>query len=142
VSNSGAETKIKFNKNAPVRELPSYFEKYSIENRFLNQEKAPNYLILLNPSNSVDADVISAAGLDPLSPTPDWRLLSGSNDAYWFYKRAYENGQIVSEIKYPAGANVGDLAKKTFYTYEDSDLVECMEVPYILENSDLMTPPI
>lgn len=142
IRNYGAETVIKFNKNAPVRELPSYFEKYSIENRFNYSETNANHLILLDPSDSVDENVILAAGLDPLNPTPDWKLLSGNNDAYWFYKRTYTNGQLSTEIKYPAGAKENDLAKKTFYTYSNSDLIEIMEVPYILQNSDLMTPPI
>lgn len=142
ISNSGAEIALRFNKNAPVRELPSYFEKYSIENRFAHTDIGSNYLILLNTSDSVDQGVISASGFDPLDPTPDWKLLSGSNDAFWFYKRAYTNGQITSEIKYPAGAKDGDLAKKTFYTYDDSNLIEIMEIPYILQSSDLMIPPI
>lgn len=142
IGNSGAETALKFNKNAPVRELPSYFEKYSIENRFTYTDLGASYLILLNPSDVVDQNLILSAGLDPITPTPDWKLLSGTSDSFWFYKRAYTNGQITSEIKYPAGAKDGDLAKKTFYTYDNSDLVEVMEVPYILQNSDLMTPPI
>lgn len=142
ISNSSAEKIIKFNKKAPIRELPSYFEKYSVENRFLYPETGANKLILLDPNNIIDASIITDAGLDPLNPTPDWKLLSGTNDAYWFYKRSYTNGQLTSEIKYPAGAKSGDLAKKTFYTYDNSDLVEVMEIPYIIQEPDLLTPPI
>lgn len=141
IINSGAEIEIKFNKNAPVKELPSYFERYSVENRFAYPETGSSKLILLDPNNSIDANIITAAGIDPLNPTPDWKLLSGNNDAYWFYKRVYNNGQLASEIKYPAGARSGDLAKKTFYTYDNSDLVEIMEIPYIIQESDLLTPP-
>lgn len=141
VSNSGAESVIKFNKNAPIFELPKYFERYSIENRFNYPDLGPSRLILLNPADPIDSNIISNAGLDPLSPTPDWKLLKGTNDAFWFYKRTYTTGQLSSEIKYPAGAKEGDLAKKTHYIYNGSDLIEVMEVPYILQSSDLLVPP-
>jgi hypothetical protein len=140
ISNSDAEQIIGFNAKAPVVELPSYFEKYAIENRFSYQDLGPHRLILLDPSDPVDAAIITAAGLDPLTPTPDWKLLRGNNDAFWFYKRTYTSGQLTSEIKYPAGASEGDLAKKTFYEYDGSDLVGIMETPYVLQTSDLITP--
>lgn len=140
VSNSDAETIIKFNKNAPVVELPSFFERYSIENRFVYPELGPNRLVLLDPTDLIDADVITAAGLDPLSPKADWELLRGTNDAFWFYKRTYSGGKLSSEIKYQAGATEGDLAKKTNYAYDGSDLIGITEIPYILQSSDLITP--
>lgn len=142
ISNSGAEKIIKFNKNAPIYELPSYFERYSVENRFKYSELGSNRLILLNPADPVDSNIISEAGYDPLNPTPDWKLLKGTNDAFWFYKRTYTTGQLTSEIKYPAGSVAGALAKKTYYVYDGSDLVEVMETPYILKESDLLVPPI
>ena len=141
ISNNGAESIIKFNKNAPVFELPSYFERYSIENRFNYSDLGPDRLILLNPLDTNDANIISSAGFDPNNPTPDWKLLKGTNDAFWFYKRTYNSGQLATEIKYPAGAGAGDLAKKTYYSYDNSDLIEVMEVPHILQSGDLITPP-
>jgi hypothetical protein len=141
ISNSGAESILKFNKKAPVRELPSYFEKFSIENRFKYPDLGSNRLVLLNPEVQEDADIITEAGFDPENPTPDWKLLKGTNDAFWFYKREYSNGKLSSEIKYPAGAVEGDLAKKTYYVYEESDLTQVLETPYTLKSSDLMIPP-
>ena len=141
ISNSSAEKLLGFNSKAPVVELPSYFERYSFENRFDYKDLGSHRLVLLNPSDPTDAAIISNAGLDPLNPTPDWKLLKGSNDAFWFYKRAYTAGQLTSEIKYPAGASEGDLAKKTYYVYDGSDLINVMETPYILQSGDLMTPP-
>lgn len=140
ISNESAESVIGFNKKAPVAELPSYFERYALENRFSYSDLGPHRLILLDPSDPIDAAIITSAGLDPLSPTPDWQLLKGCNDAFWFYKRTYTSGQLTSEIKYPAGAAEGDLAKKTYYEYDGSDLVAIMETPYILQSSDLLTP--
>lgn len=141
ISNTSAESILGFNSKAPVAELPSYFERYSFENRFDYKDLGSHRLVLLNPSNPIDAAIISNAGLDPLNSTPDWKLLKGSNDAFWFYKRTYTTGQLTSEIKYPAGASEGDLAKKTYYVYDGSDLINVMETPYILQSGDLMAPP-
>ena len=141
VSNTSAETIIGFNKNAPVVELPSFFERYSVENRFAYPDLGSNRLILLDPSDPTDAAVITAAGLNPASPKEDWELLKGTNDAFWFYKRTYSAGQITSEIKYQAGSVAGDLAKKTNYEYSGSDLIGITEIPYILQSGDLITPP-
>lgn len=141
ISNGGAESVIGFNYKAPVAELPEYFERYAFENRFDYTNLGPHRLVLLNPSDPVDQAVIAAAGLDFSSPTPDWQLLGGLNDAFFFTKRTYTTGLLTSEIRYPAGAREGDLAKKTFYTYSGSDLIEIMETPYVLTSGDLITPP-
>ena len=141
VSNTGAEQIIQFNKYAPIKELPSYFERYDINERFNYPTIGPDRVILLNPANSYEASLIDAAGFDSSSPKADWQLLQGLNEAYWFYKRTYAGGVIASEIKYPAGAVAGDLAKKTQYQYSGSDLVGVTEIPYVLQSRDLITPP-
>jgi len=141
IANTGAETVLNFNAKAPVVELPNYFKRYSFDQRFDYQDLGSHRLVLLDETDAIDAAVITAAGLDPLNPTPDWKLLNGRNDAYWFYKRTYNAGKLETEIKYPAGAKEGDLAKKTYYDYSGSDLVGVMETPYVLTSSDLITPP-
>jgi hypothetical protein len=146
ISNTSAETILKFNKNAPVAELPTLFEKYSIANRFAYPEFGPDRLILLDTSNSVDQAVITAAGFDYNSPKEDWQLLSGASDAYWFYNKTYNasapgSGLISTEIKYPAGATAGFAAKKTYYLYSGALLTAVMETPYVITSGDLVTPP-
>jgi len=141
VSNGAAESILKFNYEAPVGELPTLFEKYALENRFDYPNLGPDRLVLLNPLSAVDAAVITAAGFNPASPTPDWQLLAGSSDGYWFYKRSYTGTVLDYEIKYPAGATEGYLAKKTFYTYTAGNLTAIMETPYVLTSADLVTPP-
>lgn len=141
ISNGNAESILKFNLKAPVAELPEYFERYAFENRFDYLNLGPHRLVLLNPSDPDDADIITAAGLNPLSPTPDWQLLAGTNDAYFFTKRVFDSGLLIEEIRYPAGARAGDLAKKTYYTYSGSDVTGVMETPYVLTSGDLITPP-
>ena len=141
VSNGSAESIMKFNKNAVVAELPSYFEKYALSNRFTYQDLGPDRLLLLDPANPIDAAVITDAGFNPLTPKADWQLLAGSSDAYWFYKKTYVAGKVTEEIKYPAGAGVGFAAKKIFYGYDGSgNLIKVCETPYVLQSGDLVTP--
>ena len=141
ISNNGAESVIRFNKNAPVRELPSLYSKYTIANRFNYPNLGPDRIIQLSPADPMDATIITDAGFNPSSPKADWQLLQGVNDAFFFYKRTYSGGVITQEIKYYAGASAGDLAKKTYYTYSGSDLVGVMGTPYVLQSGDLITPP-
>ena len=141
ISNTSAETILSFNKNAPIAELPTLFEKYTVPNRFAYPNIGADRIIKLNPADTYEASLITAAGLNPSSPTPDWQLLAGSSDGYWFYSRTYTSGVISSEIKYPAGATAGFLAKKTFYLYSGSNLTAVMETPYVLVSGDLVVPP-
>jgi len=141
ISNTGAEQIIQFNKHAPISELPSYFERYTIDERFNYPKIGPDRVIMLNPADSYEASLIDAAGYNSASPKADWQLLYGQNDAYWFYKRTYVASKLATEIKYPAGAVAGDLAKKTQYEYSGSDLVAITEIPYVLQSGDLVTPP-
>jgi alpha-tubulin suppressor-like RCC1 family protein len=141
VLNSGAEIALKFNKRAPVGELPSYFKKFDIAQRFQNQDLGADRLVLLNPDSPVDAQIIAEAGFNPKAPKSDSELLAGSNDAYWVYNKTYSGSNVATEIKYPAGAREGYLAKKTFYTYSGSNLIGVMETPYVLQTADILTTP-
>ena len=140
VVNSSAEAEIGFNKNAPICELPSYFERYAIQNRF-DYPDLVERLLLLDTGNSIEAGYIDAAGFNSSSPSADWELLKGANDQYMFTKRVYTSGVIQSEIKYPAGAVLGDAAFKTVYEYSGSDLISIFQIPHVIASGDLITPP-
>jgi hypothetical protein len=143
ISNGGAETVIKFNKKANVAELPSYFERDTIANRF-NYEPANNHLIKLDPEDEVDAAIITAAGFNPASPKEDWELLRGrASGIYTFKKQTLDgSGRVVEIIEYPAGALVGDLARKTIYTFTSTNTEpdEIFQIPHVLVGDDLITP--
>jgi hypothetical protein len=141
ISNKGAEKVIQFNKKAPIRELPSYFSRYTIEKRFQYSTLGPDRILELDSNCPYEASLISAAGLDPANPKADWELLQGQNEAYWTYNRTYADSLLVSEIKYQSGARPGDLAKKIFYTYSGNDLIGQQDVPYVLQEADILTPP-
>ena len=140
VVNSSAEGFIQFNKNAPIVELPTYFTRYDISQRFNFPDLGSERVILLDTSNSIEADYIDAAGFDHSAPSEDWQLLKGCNDQYMFTKKIYTSGLIVAEIKYPAGASEGDAALKTTYKYDGSDLVGVCQIPYIISSGDLIGP--
>ena len=143
VLNSSAESVLKFNKKANVAELPSYFERDTIANRF-NYEPANNHLIKLDPEDEVDAAIITAAGLDPTSPKEDWELLRGrASGIYTFKKQTLDgSGRVVEIIEYPAGALVGDLARKVIYTFTDTNTEpdEIFQIPHVLIGDDLIIP--
>jgi len=141
VVNSSAEGFIQFNKFAPIQELPTYFERYDIAKRFDFTDLGSERIVLLDTSNTIEADYIDAAGFNSSSPSPDWQLLKGCNDQYMFTKRVYTSGQISVEIKYPAGASEGDAAFKTTYEYSGSDLIGICQIPYVISSGDLITPP-
>ena len=144
ISNSSAETLMGFNKKAGVAELPLYFQRDTILNRFNYPNNMCN-LILLDPENQVDAAIITAAGFDPTSPKADWELLRGrASGIYTFKKQTVDDeGRIVEIIEYPAGALVGDLARKTIYTFTDTNTEpdEIFQIPHVLTSDDLITPP-
>jgi len=141
VVNSSAEGFIQFNKFAPIQELPTYFERYDIAKRFDFTDLGSERVILLDTSNTIEADYIDAAGFNSSSPSADWQLLKGCNDQYMFTKRVYTSGQISVEMKYPAGASEGDAAFKTTYEYSGSDLIGICQIPYVISSGDLITPP-
>lgn len=141
ISNTSAENALRFNKKAPVGELPSYFEKFSLGQAATYPDLPVGVLLKLNTADANDQAVITAAGFDYTSPKADWQLLYGANDAFHFTKNTYTGTNLMTSIYYPAGARVGDLAKKTTYTYDGSNnRLTAAEVPYILTSGDLITP--
>jgi len=145
VSNSGAESVLRFNSKAHVAELPTYFERHTVDNRF--NPLFPNStadLILLDPGDPIDAAIIVAAGLDPLDPKEDWELLRGRSGLFEFRKFTHDGaGRVTEMIEYSAGAIPGNLAKRIQYTYTGASLSpdQITEEPHTLETGDLVIPP-
>lgn len=139
ISNTSAEKSLKFNKKAPVAELPAYFERYTLANTFNYPDLGGGILIKLDPNSSDDQAVITSYGLDYNALQADWQLLGGRSDAFRTIKKGYTSGNLTSEIMYFTGAKAGDLAKKTVYTFVASALMSQMEIPYVLTNADLVT---
>lgn len=142
-SNSGAEKHLKFNKNAGFGELPNYFERHTVENAN-NYADSAGILIKLDETDPVDQAVISSFGYDPLNMKEDWELLEGRGPGLFTFKKSIVDGsgRITETIEYPAGAKVGDFARKIKYTYSGSGAnpVQVAEIPYVLQNGDLINP--
>jgi hypothetical protein len=139
--NGGAEVALGFNKRSGVADIPDYFGRHTIDNR----SKFPDslgILIRLDPSNPADLVVIEAAGLSSV-PMEDWEALRGRSGIFEFRKMTVDGSDRVTEmIEYSAGAKEGDLARKTVYSYSgvNKNPDKVTEVPYILEESDLVSP--
>jgi len=153
IKNGAAEAAIGFNVRAGVAALPSYFERHTVANRF-TYDDSQNMLIKLSPSGSnVDALLINGAvdfngnslGYASASVPEDWELLRGRAGIFQFTKNTYDSNtppRVTESIQYPAGALVGDFAKKTTYTYVSTNVLpsEVTEFPYVLQSGDLITP--
>ncbi len=143
ISNSSAERIIRFNKKAGVAEIPSYFSKDTIENRFTFSNSL-NHLIELDTSNAVDQAIITDAGLNYSAEQEDWELLRGrAAGIYTFKKQTVDASSRITEIiEYPAGSIVGDLARKTqmSYTGAKTEPDQITQIPYVLTSGDLVTP--
>jgi hypothetical protein len=151
INNGRAEEKVRFNARAGVAELPTYFDRHTIANRFTHEDNQ-NHLIALDPAgNTVDANLIDAAvdskgmslGYDSSTVQEDWALLEGRSGLFQFQNGPSTNAVDSTEtvIIYPAGAIAGDLAKK-IVTKKDAAgaIIQIAEMPYTLTGSDLITP--
>lgn len=142
-SNTGAESALGFNKNAGVAELPEYFERHTVSN-INNFDDSVGLLIKLDETNPIDQSIIQAAGLDPSNMKEDWELLRGRGAGLFTFQKLTVDGsdRITEIIEYPAGALAGDFARKIKYTYSGSNKnpSQIAEIPYVLQNADLITP--
>ena len=143
VDNSGAESKLLFNLKAPVAELPTYFSRDTVTNRYVYPD-SDACLIELNPGNPIDAQIITNAGFDPLTVQADWQLLHGRSVNDSFSKITLDgSGRITTIIEYWAGSVAGDLGKKTQFTYTSTNTTadQITQIPVTLQSGDLVTPP-
>lgn len=142
ISNTGAEAVLNFNGKAGVAELPTYFERHTIANRFAFSDSLAT-LVALDPSNPIDAQIITNAGFDPTVVLEDWQLLSGRSGIFNFQKITVDGSDRITEIiQYPAGSVVGAFARKIQYTYTaaNKNPSQITEIPYVLTSGDLITP--
>jgi hypothetical protein len=146
-----AEEVLKFNKFVGVGEIPNYFDRHSVDQRY-NFPDSQNQLIDLDPTGSnVDAAVIDGAvdahgvskGFDSGTVQEDWQLLKGRAGLFTFQKITVDGSDRITQIiEYQAGAIEGDMARLIAYTYTGANLKpdQITEIPYTLQSGDLVTP--
>lgn len=146
-----AEEVLKFNKFAGVGEIPTFFDRHSVEQRYAFPD-SQNQLIALDPVGSVvDAAVIDSAvdaqgvsrGFSSGTVLEDWQLLKGRAGLFTFQKLTVDGSDRITQIiEYPAGAIEGDMARLIAYTYTGANLKpdQITEIPYTLQSGDLVTP--
>ena len=145
-----AETVLNFNKFIGVGELPTFFGKHTIDNRFTYAD-SQNQLILLDTSLNVDQAIIDNAidakenslGFSHSTVLADWQLLKGKSGLFTFQKLTVDGSDRITQIiEYQAGSAAGDFARKINYTYSGSNKNpnSIVETPYTLAGGDLVTP--
>ncbi len=73
----------------------------------------------------------------------DWQLLADRSNTHTFAKITQDgSGRITSIIEYFCGAKVGDMARKTQYTYTGANTTpdQFTTIPYTLQAGDLVIP--
>jgi len=152
VVNGRAEEKLQFNGRAGVAELPTFFDRHSIANRFTFDD-SQNHLIELDLTSSVDLAVVEAAvnergvamdfGWDGTTAQEDWELLAGKSGIFNCQKVTVDGSDRITEIiEYSTGSVAGALARKIIYTYTSTNTkpTTIAEIPYTLATGDLITP--
>lgn len=143
IVNTGAEKIMRFNRYAGVAELPEYYDRHTVDNRFAYADGL-GLLVRLDEADAVyDQPIITDAGFVVADMQEDWELLRGRTTSFIFRKQTVDGSDRVTEvIEYPAGARVGDLAIKATMTYTGANKTPdtYAEVPHVLESGDLITP--
>lgn len=142
ISNTGAEEAMHFNANAPIGQLPVYFNRHSIPNA-LTYSDSFGMLLPLDVTNGYIQSIISAQGQDPTTVKPDWQLLAGRSGLFNLKSQVVDgSNRVTSSIEYPAGASAGDLSIMTKYTYSGANTTPSTvsQIPYTLTSGDLITP--
>lgn len=152
ITNSSAETVLRFNSKAGVAELPSYFSRHTIANfrdygPYGSNAYPDSQGCLIQLTQPTDNWYITNAGLSTTAQK-DWQLLRGRSQSFKFKIISTDSGnshRIDSIIEFPAGAKAGDLARKTEYIYNGGNSTSqpnyTFEVPYVLTSGDLTTTP-
>lgn len=143
ITNSGAERILGFNKYAGVAELPTYFARHTIANRFTYADSQACLVELDEADTAVDQPIIVNAGFTAADMKEEWELLAGRVGIFTFKKQTVDSSSRVTEIiEYSAGAGVGDVGRKTTYTYTAAKTAPdtIAEIPYTLTSGDLISP--
>jgi len=150
IDNGRAESALGFNARAGIYELPSYFDHYTIANRW-TYNRPNSILIKMDTTNVVHQGLINAAvdergnslGYAYGSEQADWQLLDGSCGIFSSKKITVDGSNRITQIiEFSTGAKAGSFAKKTIYAYTSANTNpdKIMEIPYILQSGDLITP--
>ena len=153
INNGGAEEAIRFNSRAGVSELPSYFTRHTVANRFVFED-SQNILYLLqagvlNVDDNIIDQAVTARGLslnyNHAVVQADWQLLRGRSGIFNFQVMTLDgSNRVIQIIEFGAGSKVGDMARKIQYHYTAALTVpdRIWETPYQLTSVEIaLTPP-
>lgn len=149
--NVGAEESLRFNKQAGIKEIPSYFFRNLIEaytdatSSSFGKKDEIFQLIFLDATVSTDLTLIreslNNSTFAAADVKEDWELLYGRSALFTFKKQTFSAGLPTEIIEYNAGMVVGDLGKRTVILYAGTDPTATFEMPYVLTSADIIVPP-
>lgn len=148
ISNSAAESLLRFNKHAGIAEIPSYFTKDNITN-YANANSAGQLIELDGTDTAIDRPIIREF-LDNDTWTnadlkEDWQLLEGRGGRFKFTINTNNvDGQPTNTIEFSAGAVAGDMGVRIVRVWGGAtDTVPDEEyiVPHVLTSSDVANVP-
>lgn len=90
-----------------------------------------------------EKQLLDDVGITYSTMLADWQHLKGRSANFMFTKNTIDgSNRITSQIEWAAGAVAGQLVKRTQYTYTSANTTPTtsIELPYILQTSDLLTP--
>lgn len=160
IATGNIEHVLQCNKFAGIANIPSYFDRHTVIGNAANRyytanttiySDSLNTLIYLDANATLTQNVITncvnPTGLKyadvgaSTADATDYKLLKGCSGIFNFQKITQAAGNITQIIEYPAGATVGDLARKINYLYTTGTKPDQItEVPHILIAADLVTP--
>lgn len=100
--------------------------------------------VTLNTSLTLGGNWVGTTGaVDIVVVHADYQLLRGRSGIFNFQKITVDGSDRITQIiEYPAGALMGDFARKINYTYSGGNThpSTITEIPYTLTSSDLVVP--
>jgi hypothetical protein len=93
--------------------------------------------------SSIEQTIVQEAGLDYADMLLDWEHLRGEAKNYQFTKNTLDlSDRIIEQLIWPTGAKAGQTVKKVMYTYTGTATTPdtVIEIPYILQTADLISP--
>tara|TARA_Y100000034_G_scaffold38278_1_gene47007 strand:+ start:26322 stop:27191 length:870 start_codon:yes stop_codon:yes gene_type:complete len=148
ISNSSAESKLRFNLNAGIAEIPTYFSKDNITNYHL-ANSAGQLIELDGTDTAIDRpiirDFLNNQAWTNADLLEDWQMLEGRGGRFKFTINTINgDGQITDSIQWGAGAIAGDMAVRIIRVWggaTDTSPDEEYEVPHVLTSTDVANVP-
>lgn len=143
-----AEWVLRFNKKAPLAQLPAYYRRHTIDYYVSGDSYEFGTQMLLEIVQPDEDFILTDAGLTTVA-SADWQLLKGESGKFLTSRTTTDtsNGnRPLVKLEFETGSVAGDLARRTTYVYNSGNTTananRVYEEPYTLLAADLIPPPL